>query len=42
MFAIRKIRPKKKIPEIPITEQKKLGSVGKDMFFLEMFFISIL
>ena len=32
------LRPKKKIPEIPITEPKKLGSVGREKFFLGNFF----
>ena len=36
-------KAQKKKPEIPITEPKKLGSVGREkFFFLEIFFISIL
>ena len=32
------VRPKKKTPEIPITEPKKLGSVGREKFFFWKFF----
>ena len=32
------LRPKKQQPEIPITEPKKLGSVGRNMFFCWKFF----
>ena len=32
------MRPKKKT-EIPITEPKKLGSVGREMFFLKFFLL---
>ena len=35
------LRPKKKTPEIPITEPKKLGSVGREKFFFWKFFLLV-
>ena len=41
MIEIGDIRPKKKQLEIPITEPKKLGSVGREKFFFWKFFLLV-